>query len=469
MTGRMDTNGNEPKGVGADSKRCDAVRYVPLVTALKLEWYEDLARSAAVRSLWWVVVLALLARASVACMYADTNPATAQIWEYGDTARESMGYPGIVRVRPLAGGGEFVYPTAFMPPLPVFLDLAVFGLLGVTSAALKVLIGLNVVFGSQVVLWTGRVAQRMFGSRLISLLAACFCAINPVFVFSAATYHAVNLYLLLFLVMFDAMTREDTAPAATVVVAGAAWGLAILARTEYLVLGAVMVIWAAMHGRQWRRAAVTMIVAALFVVPWTVRNYEVFGRFIPVADSVGYNLYKGFNPEANGSGHWVDINGVARRRLGPALAAVPHVRNYEVLTDGVYLHGALEFIRSAPAPELAELAVKKVFLFWIFDVHDPTTHRLLYQLAVWPTIILPLLAGVVLARNPGVHGPALWLVLVLFCAETVVMAAYAVHARYRMNVEPFLFAFCAVGLAACMGWIRQLRAGGLRWSVRWKP
>jgi hypothetical protein len=51
-------------------------------------------------------------------------------------------------------------------------------------------------------------------------------------------------------------------------------------------------------------------------------------------------------------------------------------------------------------------------------------------------------------------------VLVLFAFQTLVMMSYAVCARYRMNVEPFLYAY-AVGAVGSWRWLhRRLRISG---------
>jgi hypothetical protein len=46
------------------------------------------------------------------------------------------------------------------------------------------------------------------------------------------------------------------------------------------------------HQRRWSRLAVTLLAAALALMPWTVRNYLVFGRFIPVKPNLAYELYQ---------------------------------------------------------------------------------------------------------------------------------------------------------------------------------
>jgi hypothetical protein len=52
-------------------------------------------------------------------------------------------------------------------------------------------------------------------------------------------------------------------------------------------------------------------------------------------------------------------------------------------------------------------------------------------------------------------------VLILFAFQTLVMVSYTVYARYRMNVEPFLYAYAAVGAVGLWGWLlRRLRISG---------
>jgi hypothetical protein len=46
-------------------------------------------------------------------------------------------------------------------------------------------------------------------------------------------------------------------------------------------------------------------------------------------------------------------------------------------------------------------------------------------------------------------------VLVLFAFQTLLMMSFAVISRYRMNVEPFLYAYAAVGAMGVWGWLRR--------------
>jgi hypothetical protein len=62
-----------------------------------------------------------------------------------------------------------------------------------------------------------------------------------------------------------------------------------------------------------------------------------------------------------------------------------------------------------------------------------------------------------LGRDPALSRT----VLVLFAFQTLVTIGSVVLARYRMNVEPFLYAYAAVGAVGLSGWLRRgLRISG---------
>jgi hypothetical protein len=407
-----------------------------------------------------LVGIALIARIAAAVLSADIDPSTATLWEYGDIAALSLKHGAIVREVLRPDGTPFIFPTAFMPPLLIFVDMFWFWVLGVSKAALAAIIGCNVVFGTGICFYTARIARTLFHSRLIALIAGLIAALHPVFVYSVATYHAVNLYVLLLLVLFDLSSTRFRPSVKTSVAVGVVFGLAGLARTEYLVLGVAILAAALIEHRRVLLFAISLLVAAAIVSPWTVRNYMVFHKLIPVVDTTGYNLYKGFNPEANGSGHWVDRHFVVERLVGAKIAAVPLTPLYEIDTDAVYAAEAADFIKNNRVAAFIVLPIRKALLFWLFDIYDPTTYKILYQISFWPIFALSLIGFAYALRLGWISNPDCRIIVVYFIAQTGVMAAYAVHARYRMNVEPFLFCFAAVGLLLLLRKLRDLWTTG---------
>jgi hypothetical protein len=411
--------------------------------------------------LWAILAVAFVARAVIAAMFTDLDPATANIWEYGEIARTTVEHGYAQMVAPIAmksshpADPTFVYPTAFMPPFLIFVWIGLFLLFGVTKLALAMMTALNVLTGAGIVYYSIRAARALFGSEVIALLVGIVMALHPVFVFSVTTYHALNVYIVLLLIVFDLTlsTRRQTYAMSALV--GLIAGIAALVRTEYLVLAGAIILGSLITHRQWKMTAVAAVAALVVIAPWTARNYVVFHQLIPVANSEGFNLFKGFNPEANGSGKFVEINNVAERLLGRDLNGVPLNRNYENACDKVFYNAAIDYMKSHSLRSFVVLPMYKAALFWIYDIYDPITHQVLYQLQFWPLFVLSIIGLAMSARSGCFARPDHRTVLVLFAFQALVMTGYAVHARYRMNVEAFLYAYAAVGAVGLWGWLHR--------------
>jgi hypothetical protein len=152
--------------------------------------------------LWAILAMAFVARTVVAAVFTDLDPATANIWEYGDIARTTLEHGhGQMVWHVLHGmprhpaGTTFFYPTAWTPPFLIFVWMGLFLLFGVTKLALAVMTALNVLTGVGIVYYSIRVARALFGSEVITFLVGIVMALQPVFVFSVAVYHGLNVYI----------------------------------------------------------------------------------------------------------------------------------------------------------------------------------------------------------------------------------------------------------------------------------
>ena len=342
-----------------------------------------------ISSFFLILLVAAAARLVVLFLFADIDPVTANVWEYGEIARHYHAYGQLARVMTTGDGSEFIYPTAFMPPLMIWLWVLLFNLFGDTSIALVAMLGVNYFLSLGIIVLTGMIALQLIKDRLVALLAMAILAIYPTFVFSVATYHAIQIYLFPFLLAITiALGTQKPLPRHAVVL-GLIGGLAALARTEYVVLFAALYAATFVPWRHLRLFLLATSVSAVVVLPWTVRNYLVFDAFIPIANSSGFNLYKGFNPLANGSGDWVDNNASLVRGvlITDRLDDVKLDEHYEKTRDDVYREFAVRYIKDNPVRAIVVLGLKKVVLFWIFDIYDSMAWNPLYQIAFWPIFL----------------------------------------------------------------------------------
>ena len=209
-------------------------------------------------------------------------------------------------------------------------------------------------------------------------------------------------------------------------------------------------------------AAVVMI---LVLTPWTIRNYVTFHRVIPIAQSAGFNLWKGYNKYTIGSGKSSDTpySPGSLDRWGTA-ERLPPGPLYETQLQDIYKVQADHYIANAGLPRLLQLAFTKVALLWVYDWTDrDTTARVGYWL---PWLVVNGLAVFGLVRLFRTRQIATEGVIIAGGLLALLTAAYAttsVIVRYRMHIEPFLFILAGVGLEALLRrfWALTPWAGGV--------
>jgi hypothetical protein len=148
---------------------------------------------------------------------------------------------------------------------------------------------------------------RRLGSA-VGLLAALGIAVYPAFLHTTGELMSEPPAMLTLpaaiLAFLWAADRDDLWPW---LVPGLLFGLTSMFRPEYLLVGAAFVVLAAIRvglDRGWRPglsgAALLVIALLVPIVPWTIRNYDVLGRLVPVSTGGGKALYVGTFLPADG-------------------------------------------------------------------------------------------------------------------------------------------------------------------------
>ena len=126
-------------------------------------------------------------------------------------------------------------------------------------------------------------------------VAAGIAAFYPELVWFASHFWAETVFtVLLWWAMERLLAADARGSTGAALASGLLWGLAILTRETvlyFLPLAALWLAWRRAGGA--RRAASLLVVAALVVLPWTLRNWLVFDAFVPVSTSGALNLWQG--------------------------------------------------------------------------------------------------------------------------------------------------------------------------------
>ena len=169
----------------------------------------------------------------------------------------------------------------------------------------------QVILGALLVPLVMVLALALFDRRT-AIAAGLITALYPTFVAYSHYLWAENTFLVPVLAgLAVAIYAQRTSGFAMPALSGLLFGLAALSRETGLVIAAacgLWWVWASTKARRRRallRAAFMVFVAALVVVPWTIRNYRAVGGFIPIATISWMAMAEGniFDPD-----DWLHVN-----------------------------------------------------------------------------------------------------------------------------------------------------------------
>jgi len=192
-----------------------------------------------------------------------------------------------------------ILPTAQQPPLYPALVAGIFKLTGVyTYTSLWLALGLNAIFSALTAILILRIGRRDFGS-VTGMLAAwtwsCWLYEAAVSIRLWESSLAALCLMIGFLLLPDLAETLKWKPW---LLFGALTGVAALINTTLLAVFPFIWLWLWISYRRRGRSCNTMLLASvgvcvLVLLPWTIRNYQVFHRLMPVRDNFGLELWVG--------------------------------------------------------------------------------------------------------------------------------------------------------------------------------
>ena len=334
-------------------------------------------------------------------------------------------------------------PTAIEPPAYSFLLAGIFKMAGVYAlGSLWIAVVLNAVFSSANAVLILRAGKRDFTSSAAVLAA---------WVWSCWTYEAVvaiRLWessltaLLLMLALLWLPRVERSTRTSPWLLFGVLAGFAGLTNTTLLAIIPAFALWTWIECRRRGQPRGPQLLAfcAVFLivlVPWTIRNYIVFHRLMPVRDNFGLELWLGNHPSptAASDNDFPVLDPTAYNQLG-------EIRFMERKREM-----ALRFIYEQPQQFLRR-SLHRVWLFWIEPVKS-----------AWGEISVLAWLGCFLAwRKRKAIAVPYAIVMILFPTVYYITHTYD---TYRHPMEPviiLLACYAVTEITATMG--RRLRLPG---------
>jgi 4-amino-4-deoxy-L-arabinose transferase-like glycosyltransferase len=180
------------------------------------------------------------------------------------------------------------------------------------QALLLRLARLELALGVALVALTGCFGRALFGART-GLVAAALCALYPALVVHSHYLWSETFFALLVTAALWALVEARARRGlALPLAAGLLFGAATLTREVSLVVAGAGAAWwlslapAARRRPELARAACMLALACAVVAPWTLRNAQVLGRFVPVSHVGWFALAEGNSLE---SPRWLEPSG----------------------------------------------------------------------------------------------------------------------------------------------------------------
>jgi hypothetical protein len=242
---------------------------------------------------------------------------------------------------------------------------------------------------------------------------------------------------------------------------GALWALGVLINPSILSVFpflAAWAIWRARRGRlSWIRiVGVTGLVFAAAMVPWTIRNYRVFGKFIVLRSNFGLELWLGNNPGVPDTwSPWLHPNDSREE-------AEKYQRMGEIAYMAEKKSEAIEFMRSHPADTL-RFVYHRFILTWLATSDSPADEWAAGRWYLRGFIILNVLFSILswmgaLFSNRTKSEEALPYQSMLAIFPLIY---YLTHSslRYRFPMDPIMMVLAAYGAAYPISiWAKRMAA-----------
>lgn len=405
------------------------------------------------RWLWAVIALALVLRLGAALYLGDRVEVLPGIYDqvsYHTLAMRVLDGYGFTFPSdwwPMTRAGE---PTAHCSFLYVFYLVGVYALVGVHPLAARLLQAAVAGVLAPYLAW--RLGRRVADER-VGLAAAVIMAVYSYFIYYSAALMTETFFILAVLWALDRTMALAERPALrTALQLGVALGLATLLRQLILAFVPCLLLWLIWRWRsrvRWGMLIMPLLMMALLIAPWTVRNYRVFGRFVLLNTNAGFAFFWANHP-IYGS----DFPGLLPPDGPTYKDLIPQELRHldEAAMERALMQRAIGFILDDPGRYLL-LSLSKVreyFKFWPSPESGVMSN--VARVLSFGLFLPSMLAGLVRAAREWWRWSLLYLFVVVY---TVIHLLSWTLVRYRLPVDAVLIVFAGLALQALAGVCRR--------------
>ncbi len=355
-----------------------------------------------------------------------------------------------------------VFESSYQPPLNPYIMYGAYLLLGEGPKAYLALMLFYAACNSLIGV-IQYYAVKEFAGESLSRSTAIVSAFFIPAAFSVTTFSGSPLYIVVVATLMLFALRISRDPSwKNFILFGFISGVSMLLRSELFALGFTILAASAMLALQrasrndiFKRAVVAAVCSLIIIGPWTIRNYELFHKFVPTVDRPWHEIWRGNNALSTPSG--VNSDGTVvwlKPWLFPKLVhtadSIPYDQYFVIRLDSVFRHEAITYVRSHPSQTLA-LGCRKLLMLLTFSINfnERSTHAFdfIYPFSML-ALTFPTLIGIayLLRRRSN---PRLWnagilytLFLIFYCGISFITF---VIPRYQIYIFAVLTPIAIIG------------------------
>lgn len=342
-------------------------------------------------------------------------------------------------------------PTAWMTPVYPALLAAVFRIFGIyTLNAYLAATSVNILFASLTCIPIFFAGKRIAGTGLGAGAAWLWALFpNAILLTFQSMWEACLSALLAAIILWATLALIESSRPRDWIGYGLVWGVTLMTNPTLASVLPFLLIWLAYRLRKQRQPwlalpTIALAVAILCCIPWTVRNYTVFHRFVPLRSVIGLQLWLGNNPQAQPPwlGNLHPINDQAERQQYIEMGEMDYMRFKQ--------REAIRYIEAHPSRE-AWLVGERFISIWSGGTSQPVTdfesndslwfrYVLLFNLAI---AVGALLGIILLCLRLSIYAFPLAVFPVVFpCAYYATLAL----PRYSLPMDPVVILLTAIAL-----------------------
>jgi len=363
---------------------------------------------------------------------------------------QGRGFSGISPDVKTPDGQLLEHPTAYRAPGTSVLWAGLYLTFGHRYSVVRIT---QCVLDTLTILLICGIGRKCFGDT-VALLAAAIYAVWPTALLYSSQLGSEPLYTFLFcwFILISLQYAERPSRPRSIA-AGVLLGLAMLTRGNAVMMVALIVPWSVWQFRRTPRLVVRglaiSLVALVMLVPWTIRNYEIFHSFIPFETGGGDVLLGSYNrivaSDPSEYGYWIYPTSELPEYRDQITAP-----NDEVIRDHVETQLAMQWARNHPETwwYLAESRFRRSWTPFL-QPRSPMLYRVAMLMSWGPILVLfalgffPSAIYFVRTNNPG------WILHLGVLHFVLTALVFWGASRFRYPVE----GLCILLASATLVWL----------------